>query len=616
MQKIYCFNPSCLQVNQNDRSCICCNCGSPLTLKDRYQAIEILHKNNCDRAFRVCDLINHNNYTLKQIQKENIDLFDRTVTHLQKIDCYPDIPKYIDSFEIGNYNYLIQESIEGDNLEVLIARGELLDVDRVWQILLDILPVLDYLQGFRLIQGSIDPQNIVYATESGKFILVDWSNLAEIEKANSLSTISAEYSAPETFQGKTCFASDIYSLGLVCLSALTRLRPFDLFDTITNNWVWRDYWQVREGKIISYRRDKLIEILDRSIVTDSSKRWQSAAELLCVMGHNPREQKEKTEFDRKNRDTSKYIWHLRKVVNIDRGVLTGFNCLDWSFDRKILASGGDNKKIALWHPETGAKIIDLSEYRSKIVGIKFLPKSNILVGADSKGKIIFWRWNLDRDIDNNMLSSLDTGNGIISIAIHPELPLLASGHIDKKIRIWHSQTKELIATLSGHALAITDLHFSSTLPLLASASQDRMVKIWQIDRWELDRTLKGHNWAVKTISFNANTNLLASAGDGKDIKIWDLQKSQLLRSLSGHSWTVSSVSFLPDSNNLLLSASWDKKIKLWDVETGEELVALEGHQDSILSLVIRKNPSDFKISIATTSQDKTIGIWDLEILDI
>ena len=38
--------------------------------------------------------------------------------------------------------------------------------------------------------------------------------------------------------------SDLYSLGVVCIHALTQMSPFDLYAIQSEEWVWQDYLRV------------------------------------------------------------------------------------------------------------------------------------------------------------------------------------------------------------------------------------------------------------------------------------------------------------------------------------------------------------------------------------
>jgi WD40 repeat protein len=623
VQSIYCFNPNCLQVNIREtkdlssyKDLSCKSCGAVLTLKNRYRAIEVLQDDRLSQTFRVRDLLYSNDCILKQIAKNNDrdTYLEKLFINLQQIEHCPDIPKHSDRFTVGNYYYLVREFIAGDNLEKLVDRTGVFEVDRVWQFLLDILPILERIHSYNLVDRAIEPKNIIYSQRSHKFIVADWSGLIKIDDFSSMFITSVGYSAPEIFQRQSYFSSNLYSLGAICLYLLTGMHPFELFDTIDNSWVWRDYWQPETKVVYGERETRLGEIIDRIICIDPDCRLQSATDVLQMMGVRTNNQKMTVERKTKEQKDSIYSGRRQRLIDIEDKPFSNYTCIDCSDDFQVIAGGCEDKKISIWESVTGNKIVDLCGHQSKISSLKFAANNNILVSGDSKGKIIIWHWNIDRNLDNNAICELESGSGINSIALHPVSPIFASGHIDKKIRIWDRQTQELITTLSGHSLAVTDLQFDSTASLLASASQDRTIKLWQVDSWELQHTFKGHNWAVKTVAFNANASILASAGDGKDIKIWDIKTHQLLYNLSGHSWTISRIAFLRDSNNLLLSSSWDKKIKLWDVVKARELAILEGHQDSIFDLATATIVCDREYSIVTTSKDKTIGIWDLKIL--
>ncbi|MDB9381649.1 GUN4 domain-containing protein, partial [Nodularia spumigena CS-584] len=88
---------------------------------------------------------------------------------------------------------------------------------------------------------------------------------------------SAEYCAPEQLHGKPKYISDLYSLGVTCLHLLTQISPFDLYDVMEGEWVWRDYLT---GNIVSDELGKILEKLANPI---PKQRYQSVEEVVNAL---------------------------------------------------------------------------------------------------------------------------------------------------------------------------------------------------------------------------------------------------------------------------------------------------------------------------------------------
>src|SRR5439155_9657849 len=89
-----------------------------------------------------------------------------------------------------------------------------------------------------------------------------------------------------------------------------------------------------------------------------------------------------------------------------------------------------------------------------------------------------------------------------------------------------------------------------------------------------------------------------------EVKIWDLATGQELRTLRGHAGGIFSVAYSPDGQRLATSSE-DKTIKIWD-RSGKELLTLQGHTQSVWTVAF--SPDSQKI--ASGGFDRTVRLWD------
>jgi eukaryotic-like serine/threonine-protein kinase len=180
---------------------------------------------------------------------------------------------------------LIQQFIDGQDLEQELAIAGVFDQSKIRKLLLSFLPVLDFLhkRSIPVIHRDIKPANIIRRCSDDSLVLVDFGAAKQATKTmlGKTGTLigSPEYTAPEQLRGKPTFASDIYSLGVTCIHLLTQVSPFDLFDINQDAWVWRDY-------LINNPVDaELGRVLDRMISNSLPQRYQSATDVLAALGN-------------------------------------------------------------------------------------------------------------------------------------------------------------------------------------------------------------------------------------------------------------------------------------------------------------------------------------------
>lgn len=284
-----CLNPDCPQPQNSDADRVCVTCGAPLLVGDRYRAVRTIGQGGFGRTFLGWDEYKPSKppCVIKQFDSReqgtrNHDradrLFRQEAERLEQLGKHPQIPDLLAHFEWNGRQYLIQEFIDGRNLEQELQEDGALSSDRAIALLKEILPVLQFVHDRHVIHRDIKPANLIRGND-GKLYLVDFgaSKLATAANlAYTGTTIgSAGYAAPEQALGKATFASDLYSLGVTCARLLTDIPPFDLYDSADGKWIWRDY--TLSDRPID---PNLARVLDKMLEPATGRRYRSAAAVL------------------------------------------------------------------------------------------------------------------------------------------------------------------------------------------------------------------------------------------------------------------------------------------------------------------------------------------------
>ncbi|MEA5573919.1 WD40 repeat domain-containing serine/threonine-protein kinase [Calothrix sp. UHCC 0171] len=547
-------------------------------------------------------------------QNQNID---EKINLLQRLETYSLSPKLFSYHYKDDYIYLIFEYVEGKNLnQSLSVNGKLNEV-QIWQLLTDILPELELLHNWNLIHCNIKPTNIIDCRNSlqQKFILVDFANIQIFDNihdyANNIISGSPEYLAPEQLDSYPVFSSDLYSLGVTCIYALTDVSPFYLFDSANNQWVWRDYLQTEIS-------ERLANLLDKLINKDINQRFHSAKDVMEVMGIASISPK----LTLKSQVTNQEFPKLANLYTLtsSTSLISEVNTVAIHPNNHNLVSGHQNKNIYIWNFQSQKFLQSISGHSQAIESLAFSPDGKILASASADKTIKLWKTQNYQEI----ITLVGHIKAVKSVVFSPNHKYLASGSWDKTIKIWDvkdAETATEICTLTGHKQQVSSVAFSPDGLYIASGSFDRTACIWKLPPYPTkpqnqnypECILSGHTWAVLTVAFSPNGEILATGSDDNTIKLWEIKTGREIATLSGHSWSVTGLTF-DKSGKFLISSSKDKTIKIWRVSNQEEITNLCSHEDSVTAIAYNfySDLSPHQL-IISGSQDKTIKVWEIEL---
>jgi WD40 repeat protein len=241
----------------------------------------------------------------------------------------------------------------------------------------------------------------------------------------------------------------------------------------------------------------------------------------------------------------------------------------FSPDGEQVATGGFAREIRIWDAASGELEDTIGPLPASIWDLAFSPAGDRLAlvnfditGASSPDTPGVHLWELP---SGDLLWDY-AGEGaplrVLSVDFSPDGKTIACGTFDS-VLILDAETGELITSLPipNH---VGDLAFSSDGDLLATASDDHLVRLWDTDSYELLSTLQGHGHYVNGVAFTPDGSLVISGGHDHKVGVWDVESGQLLKMLEGHEQPVLRVAVDP-LGMLIASVSWDGTVRLWGV---------------------------------------------------
>jgi formylglycine-generating enzyme required for sulfatase activity/tRNA A-37 threonylcarbamoyl transferase component Bud32 len=346
---ICCINPDCPNPQNPDGQTYCISCRLELVpfLRNRFRTIKLLGQGGFGRTYLAEDIDRLNQpCVVKQLApnvqgtwaiNKAVELFQQEARQLQQLGQHPQIPSLDAYFEDNKYLYLVQQFVDGDNLLMLFQNQGIWQESQVKQLLLELLPVLNFIHEQKIIHRDIKPDNIMRRRSDGVLMLIDFGVSKQLS-GTVMSRLGTQIGTPgyspfEQMKGGEAYpASDLFSLGATAFHLLTGLHPYHLF--LDYGYSWTENWQQH----LKSPLDKGLElILSKLLAKDIEQRYQSAEEVL---------------IDFQRQSTPNFIQTLKRfdfdTVTVDvRGNITSRQRRQAQFFRENLGGGAILDMVAI-----------------------------------------------------------------------------------------------------------------------------------------------------------------------------------------------------------------------------------------------------------------------------
>ncbi|MDZ8186806.1 MAG: bifunctional serine/threonine-protein kinase/formylglycine-generating enzyme family protein [Nostoc sp. ChiSLP02] len=297
-----CQNPNCSNPFNSDSNRFCISCGQSnfgKLLRNRYRVLGLLGEGGFSRTYATEDVDRLNApCVIKQFfpqfqgtaqRTKAAQFFKEEAFRLYELgENHTQIPRLLAYFEQGTSLYLVQEFIQGKTL-LQEVQQQIYGEQEIWQLLADLLPVLEFIHASNIIHRDIKPENIIRRASDGKPVLIDFGGAKQVtqtsfgRQATVIYTVG--YAPTEQMAGFACQASDLYALGVTCVRLLTQCLPLQyvsgqikdpIYDAMNAKWLWREKLQ-EKGITISDELGKILEKLLQHLPND---RYQTATEVI------------------------------------------------------------------------------------------------------------------------------------------------------------------------------------------------------------------------------------------------------------------------------------------------------------------------------------------------
>lgn len=170
--------------------------------------------------------------------------------------------------------------------------------------------------------------------------------------------------------------------------------------------------------------------------------------------------------------------------------------------------------IALWDIQSLQPLNAFDGHTAAVLNMAFSPDGGRLAAVDADGNLIVHPANVPGN------STPIAGLVARTVAYSANGQFLAVGNVDGSISLLDAETTDVLATLTGHFGEVTSVSFSPDTTLLASASADGTVRVWNTQSDELLAVLELTNvGGVFDVAFSPDGALIAATVDDNTVRV-------------------------------------------------------------------------------------------------
>ncbi|KAJ9447860.1 Pre-mRNA-processing factor 17 [Diplonema papillatum] len=172
--------------------------------------------------------------------------------------------------------------------------------------------------------------------------------------------------------------------------------------------------------------------------------------------------------------------------------------------------------------------------------------------------------------------------------------------------------KKLVHTYLGHNKGVHVLRWVTAMGhMFLSGGQEGKVKLWNtLGNHELVQTYHGHFLGVKDINLSGNSATFLTCAHDRFIREWDTETGKVLGTYSNGA-LANVVKYHPDPDRpyIFFAGCSDNQLHQFDTRSGSIIRSYDQHLGAVNTCTFIDNNR----KIVTTSDDKTVRVWEMDL---
>lgn len=259
---------------------------------DKYKILEILAKGGMGVVYKAIHPSLKRHVVIKKQtargKNTNGERFKKEAQILLDLQS-PYIVHLFDYFTDDNFRYMVEEYVDGIDLEKMISKQHQLPVPIALLIMQDACYALKYAHSKNIIHRDIKPGNILMS-KRGEIKLVDFGIASDSSEGDNITQTGVAlgtpaYMSPEQFEDSTSVdkRADIYSLGIMFYEMLTGVKPYPQSFTVET------LKTIKKGKYKNPRKlnktvpKNICKLIHKMIRPNANRRYQNIDGVLKVI---------------------------------------------------------------------------------------------------------------------------------------------------------------------------------------------------------------------------------------------------------------------------------------------------------------------------------------------